>query len=525
MGQELSLKQVNTMFPKSPGVTVFKSWFNALIKAAAVDPAALWGNDDVREIPLGGAQYVITLTKPNMDKIKRTLNSGRRPTFKESKWIITYETLTGGKGPIAILEFGEPGRLVLKIKLETTGKKPRGTGKASKKPDTDEQEKVTLKIFEELLSVATPKWDRLGYKALRDEKLKRLYGDIDHPEREDWDKHFELQFNEIRAKTKLPNSKFNVYDYDGFLKFIDNWVTKKGPHGSGKAWPIAGKISQKDSWNPADIWLVKSGNEYDDYVDRIQTAGTLEEINVVLRHAYAKMIIVGISLKKSSGKPGDLHYDLINLESKLPQYPKIIFETMKIDLPFNEKTKEFSKTTNNLKVKLKGGTTVGEMRIGTNTTGKGNNTYEFKAAGAQSAQLGKIPKDLMLERLQGMSMFSGMTSLPTWQNVEDHMPTGIGDKKNISYWTNMVKTIKNKPDYFTIQDQTLNDFVGNMIAIGDKDIIEKTESAAGQIVEFAYILSQMSRPQVNEFVEDCFYYAQKVGMGSRYRFGPFGKLH
>ena len=244
-----------------------------------------------------------------------------------------------------------------------------------------------------------------------------------------------------------------------------------------------------------------------------------------MRQAYNKMVIVGISLKKSSGKPGDLHYDLINLESKLPVYPKIVFEKMKIDLPYDDRKKVFTKTTNNLFVKKKQGTTVGDMRIGTNTTGKGNNTYEFKAAGAQAAQLGKIPKDLMLERLQSMSKFSGMASLPTWQSVENHMPSGIGDKKNIAYWTNMVKAIKNKPDYFTIQDQTLNDFVGNMIEIGDKDVIEKTESAAGQIVEFAYILSQMSKPALNEFVEDCFYYAQKKGMGSRYRFGPFGKLH
>ena len=87
MGQELSLKQVNTMFPKSPGITVFKSWFNTLMKVAAVDPASFFGDDSVSTMPLGGTQYLITMSKANMDKVKRTLNSGRRPTFNESKWI------------------------------------------------------------------------------------------------------------------------------------------------------------------------------------------------------------------------------------------------------------------------------------------------------------------------------------------------------------------------------------------------------------------------------------------------------
>ena len=82
MSQELSLKEVNTMFPKSPGVTIFKSWFNALMKVAAVDQASFFGDDSVRTIPLGGTQYLITMSKANMDKVKRTLNSGRRPTFK-----------------------------------------------------------------------------------------------------------------------------------------------------------------------------------------------------------------------------------------------------------------------------------------------------------------------------------------------------------------------------------------------------------------------------------------------------------
>ena len=523
MGQELTLKEVNSRYPSGPGITVFKSWFNTLMKASGVDEAAFWGNDAVSTIPTGN-QYKITMSKANMTKVRKTLNSSRRPTFRESKYAIVYDNPAGDK-PIKI-EFGVPGdKVILFFLLDSTGKKPRGSGKTSQKPSTKQQEMVTLKIFEELISSATTKWDNPksgGYKKLRDTVLKKIWPDIDHPEREDWDKHFELQFNEVRNETKLPNNNFNVYSYTQFMDFIDKWVTQEGPRGSKGPWPVAGNISKKDSWNPADIWLVKSGNEYKDYIERIKTAPKIDVINGILREAFNAMVIVGISLKKSSGKK--LFYDLLNLESQLPSMPPVEFGVFKIDLPYDDAKKEFTKTTNNLTVKKKGGTTVGEMRIGTNTTKKGNNTYEFKAAGAASAQLGKVPKDLMLERLQQI-LGTSYSSLPTWSDVQDNMIDGITDKTHYRYWKVRVDAIiKNPGNIFQI-DPNVKEFPNNMLDIGVKPI-KKTEAAAGQIVEFAYLLTQMSKPQLNNFVEDCYYYAQKKGASVRgHRFGPFGKLH
>ena len=131
----------------------------------------------------------------------------------------------------------------------------------SAKPSTEEQEKVTLKIFEELLKTASPKWDKLGFKKLASQVLSKIYKDITHQGKlpREWYNHFELQFNEIRDLTKLPNNTFNVYDYDTFMDFIIKLVVHEGPPGPEIAWPQFGKISKKDSWNPADIWLIKSG--------------------------------------------------------------------------------------------------------------------------------------------------------------------------------------------------------------------------------------------------------------------------
>ena len=533
MGQELSLDEVNKIYPKSPGVSVFKSWFNALMKASSINPGSFFGQDEFATIPIG-KQYVISMDRSNIGKVRATLNSGRRPDFKESKWAIVFQTSTIGKQPI-LLEMGLPGsKPVIIFKLMITGKAPRGTGKESKTPKTKQQEQVTLKIFEELLSSATSKWDQPqsgGYKKLRDTVLKKIYPDIDHPDRKDWSDHFELQFDNIR---KVPQTKgiavsnFDVYSYTEFMEFIETHVVKTGPP-SAKVpgeWPVAGNISQKDSWNPADIWLVKSGNEFDKYKDRILAAPKIDVINSILREAYNKKIIVGISLKKTS--PGRFNFDLVNLKNLGKPLPEIEMGTFNIDLPFDDRKKKFTKTTNNLTVKKKKGTTVGEMRIGTNTTEKGNNTYEFKPAGSAAAQLGKVPKDLMLTRIQKV-LGNEYKSLPTWQEVEKKMVPqnellNHGSRNSMwNYWNDRVKAIKGTTGFNV--NKSVDEFANNMARVGVKPIT-KTEAAAGQIIEFAYTLSRMSSAQRDNVLQDCFYYAQKKGISVKgNRFGPFGKLH
>ena len=130
----------------------------------------------------------------------------------------------------------------------------------------------------------------------------------------------------------------------------------------------------------------------------------------------------------------------------------------------------------------------------------------------------------MLERLQQI-VGTSYSSLPTWKDVEDNMIDGITDKTHYRYWKVRVDAIiKNPGNIFQIAPN-VKEFPNNMLDIGVKPIT-KTEAAAGQIVEFAYLLTQMSKPKLNDFVEDCYYYAQKKGRSVRgHRFGPFGKLH
>ena len=166
------------------------------------------------------------------------------------------------------------------------------------------------------------------------------------------------------------------------------------------------------------------------------------------------------------------------------------------------------------------------MRTGSNTTGVGNNTYEFKPSGAATAMLGKVPKDLMLKRFQAEGV--NIDSLPTWQEMSTRRPKATGDIQ-YNYWKGVVKTVSSSPLFNIPSSWDINTFPEDLVIAGDKPDIEKTESAVMQIMEFAYLLTKIEKKKkrkgVDEFFEDLYYFAQKKGVVFGSEFGPFGKLY
>ena len=527
MGKELTLHEMNDRYPSSTPANKMKKWFTKLITSAKIDQSVFYAEDKYPSIPINGKQYEIYLSVVELNKLRKFLNRGvDNPSGVDQ---IYYDVSSNNK-PIIIEYMTPQNKLIFKFRIDSTSKKAKSGTKSSGtggvKPSTQEQEKVTLKIFEELLKNKNPKWDKLGFKKLAEQELSKLYKDINHQGKlpREWYSHFELQFNEVRDITKLPNNRFDVYDYDAFMNFIEKIIVHEGPPGPSAIWPQFGKISKKDSWNPADVWLVKSGGEFDKLKKQLKTSGTIKELNSYLKYAFGKNIIVGISLKKSSGKPGDLHYELNNLEAKLPKLPVIELDTFKIDLPFDNKKKVFEKTTNVLIV-TNNGKEVGLMRTGTNTTGPGNNTYEFKGAGTQTAQMGKVPKDLMLKRFQVAGL--NIQSLPTMQEVEDKLPRKKGDQ-NYNHWKMICKNLKGAKWLKPLHAKNLDDFPDVMLSLRKRKI-QKTESFAGQVVLFAHLLYQVGKKkgekEIHQVMEDFFYFAQKKGKVFGSEFGPFGKLY
>ena len=194
----------------------------------------------------------------------------------------------------------------------------RSTGSSNLKISTDEQEQIALEIFRHKISGSPCKWNSFD-EMWSDKKsgLKNIYKKGDIKQLKDWYKHFVLIFNKIDRISDVPAGKYKVFSQsDGFME----WVSKKVREGYG--------ISKKDSWNPADVWLIKDATiqkKYEKRIDKLvqenkktKKVEYISMLNDVLREAYHKRDIVGISLKKNNGKV--LYFEETNLNKNAQKY-------------------------------------------------------------------------------------------------------------------------------------------------------------------------------------------------------------
>lgn len=357
-----------------------------------------------------------------------------------------------------------------------------GSSPSSMAPTTQQQELVTLKIFEELLSSKTKNYKKFEQLL---PTLLEIYPNL--PYEKSWFNSFKLQFDNIEKETKLPNNTFDVYNRDGgFMDYISSLVNTKF------------QIAKKDSWNPADIWLIRS-SKLDTYKKELDDSVNVQECNAILIKAFSKKDIVGISLKKNNGRK--LNYDLVNLKTSSVD-DDVEFLTFKLNIPYNEKSKSFTSVTSKLEVKYQG--KIYSMGIKSNQGGIGNITYEFVGSGA-AAFLGKVPKDMLKLELRKDRV---------------KMPEHVHYMKfNESDFEKKLKVIKSNKNLFKV-DGTLDGFVNQLQESWSKGR-SKDNVVISQIVEFAFIIAKMTSKRRSEFIRNLFFMAQKKGS----MFGPFGKLH
>jgi len=373
---------------------------------------------------------------------------------------------------------------VITVKLLVSSKKRKENGSA-KNPTTQQQERVTAAIFEEILSKHTP--DVKTFEDLIDRTLLKEYPDIRN--NKSWYKSFELQFNQIKKETKLPDNTFDVFNRDGgFMDYITKLVN------SGKSDMTYAK---KDSWNPADIWLINS-SKVKPYEKLLDNAVDMNQVNDILREAFNKNIIVGISLKKNDGKK--LSYDLVNIESN-EKLPDLEYEAFNLNIPYDANIKEFTSLTSGLVIKSQGKKYT--MGIKSNQRQIGNITYEFSGGGA--AFLGKVPKDVLEHKLKSYGYYMPVHTMYT--------------KFDRSTWESKISKISNS-SIKTVINGSLKDFVDNLEQSWAKGR-SKDNVIIMQIVDFCYIMSVLNKKQLEEFKYVLFYSSQKKGKG----FGPFAKLH
>lgn len=425
---------------------------------------------------------VVTSKEKVLVSLFEEMKSSFGKSFDE---FITIETGNAGFGNAKILNDFKNMVDINSYKKKYIGislKFGNGSNPSSNAPTTQQQELITLKIFEELLSSKTKNYKKFEQML---PTLLEIYPNL--PYEKSWYNSFELQFNQIEKETKLPNSKFDVYNRDGgFMDYISKLVNTKFD------------IAKKDSWNPADIWILRS-SAYKKYEAMLDEAVSIQECNAILVSAYNNTDIVGVSLKKNDGKK--LNYDLVNLKSSTKE-SSVDYSKFILNIPYNEKTKSFTSVTSQLEVKYQNKTY--RMGVKSNQAQIGNITYEFVGTGA-AAFLGKVPKDMLKLELKKDGYL-----------MPEHTHYMKFDRKDFE---NKISIIKRNKTLFTI-DGNLDKFVDQLEESWSKGR-SKDNVVISQIVCFAYIVANLSLSRRKEFIRDLFFMAQKKGP----MFGPFGKLY
>jgi hypothetical protein len=168
-----------------------------------------------------------------------------------------------------------------KIQIYITGGK-NGSGKlpikgeVTKSPKTAQQESATIYFLEQYLNKKSPTLAEIN------EYIKFEFD-------QDYYNSFIEQTN-VLAKTKYLTNKSRI--------FLDS---AKGDHDFiFTAFKKLGYRDQKDNWNPADIWIFNTDTKT--IKDRLTNAKSIPEFNDILKKLFNDNHLIGISLKKISGK-------------------------------------------------------------------------------------------------------------------------------------------------------------------------------------------------------------------------------
>ena len=446
-----------------------------------------------------------------------------------------------------------------KISFKDTSNAPRNPlvdpTLSSKEPPTPPsaewtaiQEQITLKMFQHLLGKSfsgvkgfgDQPTDKKGfaYKVIRpmwkyilDDRAytttSKKSGGVLKPKSDSWLGHFKRQYEFIDTDTTLKNGSFKVFDYDYFMDKVTTLIKSGAQVGPAKGkWPLwqGGKVSKKDSWNPADIWLLSSEKDADAVMADLNNSTTITEVNAHLKAAYHKRLVVGISLKKV-GKT--VQYDEVNLEMKdgisvNPKHPAVWYGKFDLNVPFSNGN--FDLKTNTLTVTDTKKNEIGVMRCGSNQTTPGNITFEFKAAGSSSAQLGKVPMDLMLQLWQSPKYGLGLGR--DKKHIIGALPRYKGDSGVINYtamprkakteklpkndtwvyWNKRVNLITKMAgkglwkDAGRVKSQ-MKSLISNIASLKKNGLtgsITSNTAASLQLVEFAYMISLLYDKTANK---------------------------
>jgi len=314
-------------------------------------------------------------------------------------------------------------------------------------------------------------------------KLLELYPDMDS----DWEETFFQQQKTVSSK--IPNNNnFNYSRDDGFMKDITNFVKKFG-------------ISKKDSWNPADIWIVENPKKQMQY---LQESLTINSLNEKMRTLFKENKIIGISLKKMSGKKA--LWEVVNVDMSVFKN-KHNYSIGNTRIKFDLINGKLSSTDSIIEI-MNGTKLVATIQMRQNSKGFSNLKFEGTSKDATSARLGKVPLD-MLDLLCKEYKFNLNNK---WQNYPKNAKEFDNEKEKYIKYFNFLK------DKVQTNINNEDEFYENVLNVYNS----KSDIANSKLMqlEFLYNIYNLKKDDLNNIITEMYFLAQKKGK----QFGPFAKL-
>ena len=392
---------------------------------------------------------------------------------------------------------------VYNVRFRETSKK---TG--SKAPDaktTEMQEKGSKYVFEYVLENKKSGYTNLqAFKS--DQKmvdgLKKIYPDVD----DDWFDVFYKQHKVILDK--FAGSQITKFDHSGKGSFM-NKITEIINKNFG--------VAKKDNWNPADIWGVRGSSK--DVIIKVEEAvygsrdsQTIQQLNSLMRGMYKSKELVGISLKKTSGK--EAKWEEYNIEA-LTLNEINDYKYNEINIIYNLKATAATQALDTaVQLRQSGGGAEYNFQITSNDTSRDsqNLKFESKPIGSAKARGGKA-------QIKAVEALLDDNGVGGYKNRHQNYPKNIEEfGQSKKHYENMFNNIRTK---VTTDCKDGDEFVEVIVKIfvGEKPWV--AQSKLMQLTFLDHALKVSPKKKYTEFWTDMLFISIKKGD----RFGPFGKLY
>jgi len=471
----------------------FRETIIDILKNAPMKKAGFIGDENWN----GKGTWMIKVSDANFKHIIKTLGKG-----KETKRAMTYELpsgkVSGGKAVPISVRFRESGKI------------------EAAKAGTAEQEQGSAYIFDRVINknVDYKSWEDIVADEEAYESLVKIFrGDVP----DSWLMSYYAQQKVLLKEVQPPSS--SKFDHSGAKSFME-YITKLCLKNFNTQLSLGGK---KDSWNPADIWIV-NGSQSQIEKELETSITTIHELNSVLRQMYHDKRVMGISLKKT-GKVA--YFEKVNLEkdglipnTKDYNYPAPMKAfTANFKIPSGD-----DMFTQDVKITIEGGGKTFVFQIKANSSdakGGSNLKFEPTAKGSGTARLGKAPVDKVIQILK--DDFS-KTFVNDYKKYPGYLNEFTGNHpKGEKYFRDVLSDLLSKIDTdMKDVDSVMNNIKESFGGTKDRGTNTRCKLMG---LDFFYQCSKLKDDDRREFITDMIFLAQKKAFKKVDYFGPFGKIY